>query len=41
MFVSDRISYIILRGHWCNIIVLNMHAPGGKKSADTKESSYE
>jgi hypothetical protein len=22
-FVSDRMSYIILRGHWCNIIVLN------------------
>jgi hypothetical protein len=25
-FVSDRISYITL-GHWCNIIVLNVHAP--------------
>jgi hypothetical protein len=23
-FVTDRISYIILRGHWCNIIVLNV-----------------
>ena len=23
-FVSDRISYIVLRGHWCNIIVLNV-----------------
>jgi hypothetical protein len=26
-FVSDRMSYIILRGRWCSIIVLNVHAP--------------
>jgi hypothetical protein len=25
--VSDRMSYIILRGRWCHIIVLNVHAP--------------
>ena len=25
-FVSDRMSYIVLRGRWCNIIVLNVHA---------------
>jgi hypothetical protein len=25
-FVSDRMTYIILRGHWCNIIVVNVHA---------------
>jgi hypothetical protein len=25
-FVSDRMSYIILRGRWCDIIVLNVHA---------------
>jgi hypothetical protein len=24
-FVSDRVSYIDLRGRWCNIIVLNVH----------------
>jgi hypothetical protein len=24
-FVRDRISYIVLRGCWCNIIVLNAH----------------
>jgi hypothetical protein len=23
-FVSDRMAYIILRGRWCNIIVLNL-----------------
>jgi exonuclease III len=26
-FVSDRISYITLKGRWCDIIVLNVHAP--------------
>jgi hypothetical protein len=26
-FVSDRMSYIILRGRWYNIIVVNVHAP--------------
>jgi hypothetical protein len=24
-FVSERTSYIILRGCWCHIIVLNVH----------------
>jgi hypothetical protein len=24
-FVSERMSYIILRGRWCHIIVLNVH----------------
>jgi hypothetical protein len=23
--------YIVLRGHWCNIIVLNVHAPTEEK----------
>ena len=26
-FVSDRLSYIVLRGRWRNIIVVNVHAP--------------
>jgi hypothetical protein len=26
-FISDRMSYIILRGRWCHIIVPNVHAP--------------
>jgi hypothetical protein len=26
-YVSDRMSYIILRGHWRHIIVLNVHPP--------------
>ena len=24
-FVSDRMSYTVLRGRWCNILVLNVH----------------
>jgi len=40
-FVSDRVSYIVLRGRRFNIIVLNVHAPGGEKSDDSKDSCYE
>ena len=39
-FVSDRISYIVLRGRWCNII-LNVHAPSEEKSDGSKDSFYE
>jgi hypothetical protein len=40
-FVSDRMSYIILRGRWCYIIVLNVHAPTEDKTDDVKDSFYE
>jgi exonuclease III len=40
-FVSDRMSYIILRGRWCDIIVLNVHAPTEDKSDDVKDRFYE
>jgi hypothetical protein len=40
-FVSDRMSYITLRGCWCNIIVLNVHASCKDKSDDVKDSFYE
>ena len=40
-FVSDRMSYIVLRGRWCNIIVLNVHAPSEEKSDNSKDSFYE
>jgi hypothetical protein len=40
-FVSDRMSYIILRGRWCNIIVLNVHAPTEDKTDDVRNSFYE
>ena len=31
-FISDRLFYIVLRGRWHNIIVVNVHAPGEEKS---------
>jgi hypothetical protein len=34
-------SYIILRGRWCHIIVLNVHAPTKDQSDDVKDSFYE
>ena len=40
-FVSDRKSCIVLRDRWYNIIVLNMHAPSGEKSDNSKDSFYE
>jgi len=33
-FVSDRISYTVLRVRWRNIIVLNVHAPSKEKGVD-------
>jgi hypothetical protein len=40
-FVSDRMSYIIIRGRSCHIIVLNIHAPTEDKTDDVKDSFYE
>jgi hypothetical protein len=40
-FVSDRMSYIILRGCWCDIIVLNVHAPAEDKIDEMKDSFNE
>ena len=40
-FVSDRILYIVLRGRWYSIVVLNVHAPSEVKSDDSKHSFYE
>jgi hypothetical protein len=37
VFVSDRMSYIQLRGRWCNVTVLNVHAPTEEKSDDSKD----
>jgi hypothetical protein len=38
-FVSERKSHI--RGRWCHIIVLNVHAPTEDKTDDVKGSFYE
>jgi hypothetical protein len=40
-FVSDRMSYITLMGHLCDITVLNVHAPTEDKDDDIKDSVYE
>jgi len=40
-FVGDTVSYIGLRGHRCNIIGLNAHAPSEERSYDSKYSFYE
>ena len=40
-FVSDSVSYVVFRGCWCNIIVLNVHAPREEISDDSKDSFHE
>jgi hypothetical protein len=40
-FASDRMSYIILRGRWCHIVVLKVHAPTEDKTDYVKDSFYE
>jgi len=40
-FVSDTLSYKVLRGRWCNIIVLNVQVPSEDKCDDSKVSCYE
>ena len=40
-FVSSRLSYVVLRGHWCNIIVLNVCAPSEENSVYSKDNFYE
>jgi exonuclease III len=39
--ISDKMSYIILRGRWCNIIVQNVHASTEGKIDDIKDRFYE
>jgi hypothetical protein len=39
--VKDRMSYIVLTGRWCHIIVLNFHAPTEDKTDEVKDSFYE
>jgi hypothetical protein len=33
--------YVVLRGRWCNIISLNVHAPSEENSDDFQNSIYE
>ena len=39
--VSDKMSHMALRGGWCTIVLLNVHAPSEEKSDDSKDSLYE
>ena len=34
--VSDRVTYIVMSGRWCNIIVLNVYERNEKKSDYSK-----
>jgi exonuclease III len=34
-------SYTILRGCWCDVIILNVHTPTEDKSDDVKDRFYE
>ena len=40
-FVSNMVSYIVLRDCWYSIILLNVHAPSEGKSDEAKDSFYE
>jgi hypothetical protein len=37
-FVSDTTSCTVQRGHWCIMIVWNVHAPSEEKNDDSKDS---
>jgi exonuclease III len=39
--VSSRMSYIIQRGCWCDMIILKVHAPTEDKIHDMKDRFYE
>jgi hypothetical protein len=41
VFVSDRMSYIILRGRWCDLTLPNVHAPTKDKTDEVKDRFYE
>jgi hypothetical protein len=40
-FDSDTVSYIVMRGYWFNIILLNVHATRKDKSGNSKDSILE
>jgi hypothetical protein len=40
-FVRDRMSYVVLRARWCNIIILKVRVPTEEKSDDSKDGFYE
>ena len=38
---NENQQYVVLRGRWRNIIVVNVHAPSEEKSDESKDSFYE
>jgi hypothetical protein len=40
-FVTNRMPYVLWTGLWCDIIVLDVHAPTEDKTDYTKDSFYE
>jgi hypothetical protein len=40
-FISDWMSYITLRGQWCDILILTVHALTEDKTGGTKDRFYE
>jgi hypothetical protein len=40
-FVTDRMSFITLRGLWFDIIVLNVYSINEDKIYDTKDGFYD
>jgi exonuclease III len=40
-FVNNRISYIVLRSAWYDIVFLNVHGPTEDKDNDVKNGFYE
>jgi hypothetical protein len=40
-FFSGRMLYLMLRGHWCDIIFLIIHTPTVDKTDDVTYSFYE
>jgi hypothetical protein len=40
-FVIEMMSYVILRGRKCNIIVLKVHTPCEDKGDDIKDTFYK
>ena len=39
-FGSDRVLYVVLRGRWCNIIVLKVYAVSEENSSVSKDRFY-
>jgi hypothetical protein len=40
-FVNERMSYITMKGRWCESTVLNVHAPTENKDVAITDSFYE